>query len=272
MENISAYLTTSFADVRVRPMSLILLTNDDGIDAPGINVLEKSMEGLGEVWTIAPDSERSACSRAVTLHRPLRVRQLAQRRFCVDGTPADCVLLGFRALLPSIPDLVVSGINLGFNIAEDLDYSGTVAGAAEGALQGAKIASISISVKAGSNMDKLQEAGRFCRLLCFRLSSNPLPKGSYLNVNLPVHTSKTIRITRQGNKLEPGDVERRIDPRGREYYWIGNRPEEESPPKDTDRGALKDGCVSLTLLTLARDFGGEWNPPSIQDDGWKMEV
>ncbi len=253
-------------------MPLILLTNDDGINTPGLDMLEQSLESVGEIWTIAPDGERSACSRSVTLHRPLRVKQLAEHRFSVDGTPADCVLLGFRALLPTRPDFVLSGINLGFNIGEDLDYSGTVAGAAEGALQGAKIASMAISVKAGSGREKLEEAGRFCRLLCESLKTTCLPDDTYLNINIPVRKSKIVRVTRQGNKLAPGDVERRTDPRGREYYWIGNRPEEQSPPKDTDRGALADGCVSMSLLTLARDFRGDWAPPKIGATGWKVEV
>lgn len=253
-------------------MSLILITNDDGIDAPGLQVLAEHLDGMGEVWTIAPDGQRSACSRAVTLHRPLRVRELGPRRLSVDGTPADCVLLGFRSFLPTKPDFVFSGINLGFNIGEDLDYSGTVAAAAEAALQGSKIASVAISVKAGSNMEKLHEAGRFCKMLCTGLFSKPLPGGTYLNVNIPTIRSTIVRMTRQGNKLEPGDVVRGTDPRGSEYYWIGNRPEEQSPPSDTDRGALKDGCISMTLLTLARDYAGQWNPPSIKQAGWKVEV
>jgi 5'-nucleotidase len=207
---------------------LILLTNDDGIHAPGIRALEKGLDGLGEIWTVAPHVERSACGRAVSLRRPLRVHEMGERRLAVDGTPADCVLLAYRKLLPRPADVVVSGINHGHNIGEDLDYSGTVGAAAEAALHGAPTA-LAISVSATSNSDTFAHAAAVCRSLLKELLPHPLPPHCYLNINLPDQASRRIRWTRPGNPLGLGDVTERIDPRGTRYFWIGNRPDESSP-------------------------------------------
>ncbi len=251
-------------------MPLILLTNDDGFGAPGLEALTARLSDLGQVWVIAPDVERSACGRAVTLHRPLRTVELAPRRIAVSGTPSDCVLLAVRSLLPAQPDLVVSGINNGYNIGEDVDYSGTVAAAAEGALQGAP-ASVAISVKAGSGPEILDEAAGFARRLAEALLARGLPEGTYLNVNLPSAPTRRVRWTRQGNRLPPGKVQVGEDPRGRPYYWVAERPDEVDPPPDTDRGAVQAGIISVSLLTLERTHRGAWTRPDLQRAGYEVE-
>jgi 5'-nucleotidase len=244
-------------------MMRILLTNDDGIHAPGLAQLARAFEDLGEVWILAPHVERSACGRAVTLGRPIRVHELGPRRLAVEGTPADCVLLACRHFLGGPPDLAISGINQGYNIGEDLDYSGTVAGAAEATLQGAPW-SLAVSVRFDADPACVARAARLARWLAEHASRAPLPAGSFLNLNLPPVAGQQIRLTRQGNQLPPGEVEIRIDPRGRAYYWLGNRPEERDPPEDTDRGALRRGFVSLGLVTLARTHPGPWQPPDLE--------
>ncbi len=252
-------------------MPVILLTNDDGIHAPGLHALEKSLADLGEVWTVAPDVERSACGRAVTLNRPLRVTKVGPRRFAVDGTPVDCVLLAFRSLMDPSPKIVVSGINRGFNVGEDLDYSGTVGAAAEAALQGAHL-SVAVSTHSRANGNSLDHAGDFSQYLVKKLWAEPrLPEGSYLNVNLPTKPAHKIRWTRQGNRLGRGRVVVDKDPRGKKFYWIAERPEEGEPPPNTDRGALKDECISLSLLTLDRNWQGNWTPPAHWDNGFFEE-
>jgi len=251
-------------------MPLILLTNDDGFAAEGLAVLAAQTADLGEVWVIAPEVERSACGRSVTLHRPLRARQLAARRFAVDGTPADCVLLAFRCLLPARPDLLISGINNGYNIGEDVDYSGTVAAAAEGALQGAR-ASMAISVKAGSDEEVLERAAAFAHHLAKDLIASGLPAGTYLNVNLPPEATRRLRWTRQGNPLPPGNVQIGEDPRGRPYYWVAERPDEVDPPADTDRGAIRAGCISASLLTLQRTYPEPWAKPDLGQATYQVE-
>lgn len=243
-------------------MSEILLSNDDGIDSPGLAALQQAMEGLGRVWVVAPDGERSACSRSITLDRPLRVKQHAKRRFAVNGTPADCVLLACRTLLPRTPELVVAGVNLGYNIGEDLDYSGTVGAAAEGAQQGARLA-VAVSTIYTADRELLRQAADFAAKLIARLPLLAIPGRTYLNINVPPHNNGQARWTRQGNPLPHGSVVIGSDPRGKKYYWIAERPDEKEPPSDTDRGALARGYISVSLLTLVRDFSGRWEAPAL---------
>jgi 5'-nucleotidase len=236
-------------------MLRILLTNDDGILAPGLRAMEEHFSSWGECWVVAPQVSVSACGRAVSLHRPLRVNEHGPRRLAVDGTPSDCVLLAFRSLLPSHPDVVVSGINSGINVGEDLDYSGTVAGAAEGALQGAGL-SLAVSADEKLPAGELDWVATSARALAEALWPGSRPKNTFLNVNFPAGRTQRIRWTRQGNFLGTGTVEAGLDPRGRRYYWIGDRPREEHSPADTDRGALADGCISISILTLDRSVQG----------------
>jgi 5'/3'-nucleotidase len=247
-------------------MLRVLITNDDGISSPGLRTLEEAFADVGEVWVVAPECESSACGRSVTLHRPLRVKEIAKRRFAIDGTPSDCVLLAFRRLVPERPDIVISGINRGNNIGEDLDYSGTIGAAAEGALQGARIA-LAASADEGIRMEDLPWAAGVVRTLTRRLLHHLTPTGTYLNVNLPRQPTTQVRWTRPAHFLGTGQVDQCDDPRGRTYYWISARPQDNHPPADTDRGALADGIISLTLLTLARTHEGEWERPDFSKDG-----
>jgi 5'-nucleotidase len=251
-------------------MTTILLTNDDGIGSTGLHALEKAFAPIGEVWVVAPHIERSAAGRAVTLHRPLRVIEAGEQRFAVDGTPSDCVLLAFRSLLPTPPQVVVSGINQGYNVGEDLDYSGTVGAAAEGALQGARVA-LAVSTDRHRNGELLAFAASFAKHVAVRLLENPVPAGCYVNINLPAEPTSRFRWTRQGNWLQRGEVKVAKDPRGKTYYWIAERPDEDRPPADTDRGAIKAGIVSLSLLTLNRSHTGAWQPPGLAGEGFVEE-
>jgi len=211
---------------------------------------------------IAPHVERSACGRMVTLDLPLRAEEIATRRLAVNGTPADCVLLAVRKLLPAAPDAVVSGINRGLNVGEDVDYSGTVGAAAEGALQGCR-ASVAVSMASQAYPRRLPAAGELTCTLVEGLLDNPLPPGTYLNVNLPAQAAHRVRITRQGNPLGTGEVLVGEDPRGKRYFWIAERPDEDDPPDNTDRGAVRAGCISISLLTLDRNHRGSWQPPPL---------
>ena len=250
-------------------MPVILLTNDDGIHAPGLRALESGLAALGaDIWVVAPHVERSACGRSVTLDRPLRVERLGERRLAVDGTPSDCVLLAFRKLLSPQPDVVVSGINRGLNVGEDVDYSGTVGAASEAALQGAGV-SLAVSVKAKTFESVVDSAAEFTLELVRALLDQPPPPGCFVNVNLPPDHQKRFRWTRQGNPLPAGKVEVGTDPRGKEYYWIAERPDEDDPPPDTDRGAVKDGCISLSLLTMDRNARRDWTRPLLQKGGYR---
>ena len=251
-------------------MSIIVLTNDDCIHAPGLKALEDQLGELGELWVIAPHAEQSACGRSVTLHRPLRVERLGERRFAVDGTPSDCVLLGFRSLIAHPPAVVVSGINRGYNIGEDLDYSGTVAAAAEGALQGAQL-SLAVSMDRGEAPAGLEWGAKVTVLLVRQLLDHLLPPFCYLNVNLPRQQTPRVRWTRQGNPLPSGEVIKGIDPRGVPYYWIAECPDEANPPPQTDRGALRDGCISLSVLTLDRCHQGSWTRPNLCSSGFRED-
>ena len=248
-------------------MPRILLTNDDGILAPGLRVLEESLASWGELWVVAPQVSVSACGRGVSLHRPLRVTEHGPRRLAVDGTPSDCVLLAFRALLPAHPEVVVSGINNGINVGEDLDYSGTVAGAAEGALQGARL-SLALSADEKLAPGDLEWVAATGRALAEALWPGPGLANTFFNINFPPGRTQRIRWSRQGNFLGTGTVESGLDPRGRRYYWIGDRPREKSPPADTDRGALADGCVSISLLTLDRSVRCDFRPPALRQAGF----
>jgi 5'-nucleotidase len=248
-------------------MVRVLITNDDGISSPGLRLVEEAFAEFGEIWVVAPESEHSACGRSVTLNRPLRVKEINNRRFAVNGTPSDCVLLAFRRLLPSHPDIVISGLNHGHNIGEDLDYSGTVGAAAEGALQGARV-SLAISADERCRPEELVWSAGVVRTLASRLLTNIPPQGTYLNVNFPRQPTTQVRWTRPAHFLGTGQVEQCEDPRGKIYYWISARPNDDHPSADTDRGALAHGIISLTLLTLVRDHYGEWARPDFSKDGF----
>jgi 5'-nucleotidase len=229
---------------------IILVSNDDGIHSEGILALENSLRGVGEVYTVAPDREQNSMSHALTLHRPLRVLELGSRRFAVDGTPTDCVKLALTGLLPVRPDLVVSGINKGPNLGDDIIYSGTVSAAIEGALLA--IPAIAVSLVTFENFD-FSAAAEFAAELIAHMGEKPIPLETLLNVNVPPLPKEKIkgwRITRQGKRHYSENIVERIDPRGKKYYWIGGDNLGFSREEGTDCMAVHEGFVSVTPLQV----------------------
>ncbi len=226
-------------------MSSLLLTNDDGVHAGGLAALARALAELGDVFVIAPEREQSACGHALTLHRPLRVNQIREGWFAVNGTPSDCVNLGVLGFLPVRPALIVSGINHGSNLGDDVTYSGTVAAAMEGSLL--RVPSIAVSLVDGG---ELEEAVAMARLIAMRVLVTGLPAKTLLNVNVPSGHPKGVRVTRLGHRVYSEKVVEQTDPRGRTHYWIGGGPPEWDALEGTDMGAVHDGFVSITPLHL----------------------
>ncbi len=228
----------------------ILVTNDDGIRSEGIVVLAKALQDIGTVFVIAPDSEKSAIAHSLTLHRPLRVEKIKKNFFAIDGTPADCVHLGVHAILPRKPDLLVSGINKGENVGNDITYSGTVSAACEGTLLG--IPSFAISLASRSHF-KFQTAARFAVRVAHYIVKNGLPKDVFLNVNVPNLESRKkecYKVTRQGRYTHGNAVVEKVDPRGKKYYWIGGGTMVFEKRGSSDFEALSKGFISITPLHI----------------------
>jgi len=229
---------------------MILVTNDDGIDSPGLKTLVEALETIAPVSVAAPHAERSAISHALTLHRPLRAEPIRERWWSVDGTPADCVLLAVKHLLEQRPRLVVSGINCGVNLGDDVIYSGTVAGAVEGLLHG--IQSIAVSLEGRIGFD-FGPAVKFSVALAKNILDDPLPEDIMLNVNIPRAAPKNglkWEVTRLGKRIYKTDVEVREDPRGVTYYWIGGQEPDRIEEPDTDLDCVARGIISVTPLKL----------------------
>ena len=233
----------------------LLCSNDDGIFAHGLACLVRAAEPLGDVYVVAPDREQSAASHSLTLHHPVRPRPLDERRWQVDGTPTDCVMLAVEALLSERPDFVLSGINHGQNMGEDVLYSGTVAAAMEGLSLG--IPSIAISFAGGDlRADTAMLDGHIepLSVLLKHLTTLPqFPPDTLFNINLPpVRGSevKGVRLTRLGRRVYSNSLQRMQDPWGREIFWIGGGSIEWSGQEDSDFRAIADGYISLTPLHL----------------------
>ena len=232
----------------------VLISNDDGINAPGLKLLERIMRGLaGEVWVVAPETEQSAASHSLTMRRPLFVRRVSDRRFTVDGTPTDCVLLAIHQVMKGQPpDLVLSGINRGANLGEDATYSGTVAAATEGALLGYPSFALSQLYEDGQPV-RWATAEHWTGEVLRRLVATRLPRGVLLNVNfpdVPAPAVTGIEVTRQGRRKIGGSMIEGVDPRGERYFWIGGGREEERGRAGTDLEAIHRGAVSITPLSL----------------------
>lgn len=225
---------------------LILVTNDDGVQARGLRVLTEALEGLGEVVVVAPDRNQSAVAHKITLHEPLRVETLAENRHAVDGTPVDCVYLALHDLLPRPPALVLSGINAGPNLGFDVHYSGTVGGAVEGTLQGIPSIAVSLLERHGD----YTQAARFSRALAEGVLARGLPWGVTLNVNVPPGEPRRARLCALGRRRYSHSVHRREDPRGGVYYWIGGAPTDEHEAPDSDCEAVRQGLIAVTPLHL----------------------
>jgi 5'-nucleotidase len=231
-------------------MKRILLSNDDGIHASGLLRLAEGLAGIAEVTIVAPLTEQSAASHALTLHNPLRIQRLGERRFGVQGTPTDCVLLAIREFLPERPDLVLSGINQGPNMGEDVIYSGTVAAAMEGSLLG--VPSLAVSLASWELRDfapAVERAATVVRALLAR----SLPERLLINMNvppLPAPDIRGFRVTRLGSRVYNDAIVKKTDPRGRDYYWIGGAAPSWAPSPESDFAAVEEGYVSLTPLLL----------------------
>jgi 5'-nucleotidase len=228
----------------------ILLSNDDGFLAPGINLLAKVLGEIAEVTVVAPDRNRSGASNSLTLINPLRVSTMENGFISVNGTPTDCVHLAVTGLLNEMPDMVVSGINEGSNLSDDVLYSGTVAAATEGRFLG--LPSIAVSL-AGPKCLHYDTAAQITKMLVQRLSRDPLPRDTVLNVNvpdLPWSEIKGIQVTRLGTRHIAEPTIKATDPRGRKIFWVGQPGPEQDAGPGTDFHAVNSGYVSITPLHL----------------------
>lgn len=233
----------------------LLLTNDDGILAHGLECLVEAAEPLGEIYVVAPDREQSATSHSLTLHHPLRPVRRGEQRWQVDGTPTDCVMLAVEALMPQRPDFILSGINHGQNMGEDVLYSGTVAAAMEGLALG--IPSIALSFAGGdlrADLTHLTQQVKVLTPLLRHLTSLPaFPPNTLLNVNLPPVPAdgvKGARLTRLGSRVYSGSLKPMRDPWDRDIFWIGGGSIAWTGEDDSDFRAIQEGCISITPLHL----------------------
>ncbi|ABO50285.1 3'-nucleotidase / 5'-nucleotidase [Desulforamulus reducens MI-1] len=233
----------------------ILISNDDGIYADGIGQLRKAMETIAsEVYVVAPDRERSACGHGITVTRPLRAKVHPfksghAKGWVIDGTPADCVKLGLESLLENPPDLVVSGINLGPNLGTDVLYSGTVSAAYEAIIN--HVPAIAVSLAAWEELN-YQVAADFMKDFIPMLKEHPMGEGMLLNINIPNnYNGRGIKVTRLGRRRYIKCFDKRVDPRGKTYFWMAGEPQNlDDDDPETDAAAVNDGYVSVTPLHL----------------------
>ncbi len=230
----------------------ILISNDDGVHARGIKALRKALEEVADVTVVAPDRERSGASHSLTMDVPLRTHRISDNIIGVDGTPTDCVLLALKLLLPEPPDLVVSGINRGANMGDDVTYSGTIAAAMEATLMGIPAIAVSLC-RCESGAYDYGASAEIARDVALMVLERGLPQGTLLNVNVPNIPREEIRgmkIARQGKQVYEEAVVEKQDPRGRTYYWIGGQLTSWEPEPDTDYAAVSQGLVSITPVHL----------------------
>lgn len=229
---------------------LILLTNDDGVHSEGLTLLMESLRSQHDVCVVAPERERTCVGHAITLHKPLRMKEIDESVYATNGTPADCVLLGVKAVLKKKPALIISGINKGPNMGQDVNYSGTVAAAKEGAFLG--IPSLAISINARSHYH-FSDAIKTIETIIQVVDENHFLDSTFLNINVPNLSHgklKGFMVTRLGKRIYNDKVIERIDPRGGKYYWIGGNGELYEPLEGTDFYAIEKGFVSITPLGL----------------------
>src|SRR5438067_9370682 len=222
----------------------ILITNDDGYNSDGILALEEGLKAIGDVFVVAPETEMSGASHSLTLARPLRIRQIDERHWTVDGTPTDCVTLALNKILQEseLPHVCASGINHGGNLGDDATYSGTVAGALEATILG--VPGIAVSLVAREHFE-FADAAHFGVLAVRKILSEGLPEGTLLNINVPPGEIKGVRVTRQGIKNARPVITEHIDPRGKPYFWIGEQYFRSNAEDGTDYWAIEDGYVSI---------------------------
>lgn len=254
-------------------MPLILVTNDDGISSAGIKVLSKALESLGDVYVVAPETEQSAVAHALTLHRPIRSRKFKKKSYAINGTPTDCVIVGAGKLLPQMPDILVSGINIGGNLGDDVTYSGTVAAAMEGTLLGIPSIAVSLAIDPQSNGDLNSKPSRFRLAADIAVKyagivlEKGLPKDTLLNINVPdLLNIKGEKFTKQGKRVYDGSIKELSDPRGKKYYWIGGGTPIWEPGEETDFEAVINGFASVTPVHLDLT---NYKALNIIKNGWK---
>lgn len=227
-------------------MQRILIANDDGIHAEGLLALEEALQEIStQVWVVAPLAERSASSHAISLQRPVRFEQLSERKFAVEGTPADAIIVALNKLMPAPPHLVVAGVNRGANLGENVFYSGTVAAAFEAVLN--HVPAFAISVASRGEF-QFEVAAAFAVKLAEKMLRDPLPRDLLLNVNVPCPWRNGVRLTRQSQKLTKNLLVENTDPRGRKYFWIHEQLDVSQIAPGTDYAAIQDGTISVTPL------------------------
>lgn len=233
----------------------ILVTNDDGVHAEGIFALKSALESIGTVWVVAPERPRSACGHSITLHKPLRLNKThlpdGAEAYACSGTPSDCVSLGIRNVIPGKVDLVFSGINRGPNLGWDMTYSGTVSAAMEGVILG--VPSIAISLASHEDIIHFDFAAKFAAFLGQQMLNHELPADTLLNVNVPNVPGNQINgiaVTKQGRRTFDGTIDKRIDPQGRAYYWLGGDVAKDCLEEGTDLKAIADKKISVTPVHL----------------------
>jgi 5'-nucleotidase len=229
-------------------MPLILITNDDGIHSPGLQVLACVLRPLAHCVIIAPDRDNSAVSHSLTMNRPLKVTRIEEDLYSLDGTPTDCVAIGLNKILNQRPVLLVSGINPGPNLGDDIAYSGTVSAAVEGTMYG--VPSLAVSL-AGTHPYDFTTAGHVAAWLARTIIEKGLPENTLLNANIPaVETILGVKVTRQGRRLWQNSIQETLDPWGRKHYWIGGGTPHLDPDEDTDANAISAGYISVTPIHL----------------------
>ena len=229
-------------------MSHILLTNDDGIEAEGLRELASALEGLGTVSVVAPSREQSGSAQSLTLRQPIVCHTAGERRWAVDGTPADCIIVALHKLLPERPDLVISGINHGGNLGENVYYSGTVGAAREAAIH--HLPAMAVSLVSKSAAPRFDAAARLTRSAAELILREGLPEQALLNVNVPDPWGGAVRFTRQSQKITRNQLSEGKDPRGRTYFWLFEQKLDKDVEPDTDYAAISARAVSITPLHL----------------------
>jgi 5'-nucleotidase len=229
-------------------MPNILITNDDGIHAPGLRALVAALQEIGTVTVVAPSHERSAAAQSLTLRQPIYCDQIAEREYSIEGTPADAMIVALHTLLKEKPDLVVSGINPGANAGENVFYSGTVGAAMEAAINHVPAVAVSVAYR-GKDFD-FAAAANFTTKLAPLVMKEGLPKGVLLNVNVPQPWTGAVQFTRQSSKITRNLLRPGTDPRGRQYFWLHEQQFTEPMEQGTDHAAIRDGAISITPLML----------------------
>jgi 5'-nucleotidase len=229
-------------------MTHILLTNDDGYQAEGLRALAAALADLATVSIVAPSKEQSGTAQSLTLRQPIICNQIGEREWAIDGTPADCVIVAVHKLLPEKPDLVISGINHGANLGENVYYSGTVGAAREGALH--HLPSVAISLCSKRTEVKFENSARVARAAAEMILKEGLPDQVLLNVNVPEPWNGEVRFTRQSKKITRNQLTEGKDPRGRSYFWLFEQKIDKDVEPDTDYEAIFAGAVSITPLHL----------------------